>query len=278
MTKDEDKMRQGERFDYSSIDVEYLRTLPLLPEWLSRNHHATTTIDLSPAYHNDQPPGHPKVLRYRPENWRSNVGPVWVMPDPDNYAYCKVTYLKRHGYAPEAYWGGEEQQRKAEHNRYYVLSGADYKKLWKPLPWDDLRMQCWECHCYMTFGSQYKNEKGETWLKYREMKVWKPTIDEHWTEAYKAQVWADYYVRKAKDEEEWQALLSEWVRPERNLAVLHIRKWFPGYQPNLALIENPKNSPAYEATCDPYNWFYRYRSLQDEQSDPIWRREHKVDG
>lgn len=275
MIKNKVTMTQGERFDYSTIDVEQLRTLPVLPDWLKKNPHARTVISVSPAYHHDCPPGHPKALRYRPENWRSSVAPIWIIPDPENLADCKVEYRKNERYTPRVDWGSQEA---AEHNRYYVVNRWDYKKLWRPLPWSDLRMQCWECRCYMTFGKQYQKEKnGEVWLKYREMKVWEPKIDENWKESYKAQVWADYHTRKAADDAEWEALKAEWVKPEWNLAVRHIRKWFPEYQPNLALIERPKNSPAYEATCDPYNWFYRYRSLEDEHADPIWRAENKAD-
>lgn len=279
MIKDIDTMKQGERFDYVSIDVDYLRTLELLPNWLKRNPHARTIIKHHPASHNNQPPGHPKVLRYKPDNWRSNIPPVYVLPDPENFSWVDVEYEKSKKYIPDGDFNSvtrEHDDYRTRYNKYYVLTPPDYRKLWIPLSWDNPRMQVWEADTYYYYGQMYKKDDGETFHDYYISKVYKPLIDQDWKETVIARKWAEYHLAKFFEERSIKQEREKYVHPERNLAVLHIRKWFKDYQPNMTLIKDPKNSSAWDL-IEPYRWYYLYASPEDMYNDPIWRVRHNAD-
>jgi hypothetical protein len=281
--KDRKTLRQGDRFDYGSIDLDYLRALPLLPEWLRKNPHSRTEIKWEPVGHNNEPPGHPKVLRYKPENWRSNITPIYVIADPLNWTDTTVEYTKENKFLPRGdynhatgKWNGKVGEKEL-FNKYYVLSPTDYKRLWKaPLPWTHPRMQAWECDVYYHFGGQYRKDDGSTFENWYISKVYEPRIDPRWKDEVIAEEWAKYHLAKAKEDQERAELKAQYVKPEKNRAYLHIKRWFKDYEPNLALIEDPKNGPGWDL-IEPYRWFYLYATLEDMYSDPIWRSLHHAD-
>lgn len=275
--KDEKTMKVGERFSYDGIDVQELRNLPKLPEWLRQNKRARARILYDPTYIGDVPPGHPRSLCYRPENWKGDTD-FFVIPDPENIAYASIEYGREKKYEPELWLGGKE----VLDNRYYVVSSWNFKKLWKPLPWNSLRMQCWEVSRYAHLWHQYLAHDNKEMFshpmpdyKSQVKKVYPPKIDEHWKDEYIAQVMAEYEVAKAVKQSERQAELEEhaqyaskYATPERHMAVREIRKFFREYQPRLDLIENPQASSVY-GLIGGHSWFYRYASPEDYENDPL---------
>lgn len=265
-------LRQGDRFSYESVDVEMLRTLPQLPEWLKQNKRARANMRWTPlSQDNDVPPGHPKRLLYQPENYTGKVEGVYVIPDPDNFAWGEVRYEKEHGYEPIFDHPGDTP------NRYYVIYKGAKKKLWKPLPWSHLRMQVWEADMYSWHRHCYMGHDEKTFfhpMLSTDRKVFSPKIDPHWKEEYIATVQAEYILAKAAEENEHNQYAAQWATPERHLGVMALRKYFPSYQPRLDLIADPKSHPAC-SWIEPYRWYKLYDSRAAMESDPIFQLQHK---
>jgi hypothetical protein len=273
--KEYDSLREYERFDFSTIDVDYLRTLPVLQNWLLTHPHATTVVNNDPVGHDEAPPGYPTHYRRKLE-YRN--GTIYVIPDPLNFSSVIVEYLKKNKYIPEVSYNfcTHEYDERSRYNKYYVVCQSDCKKMFKPLPFDCLRMELWECDTYYWY-SGYKAFNGIfTWPKTKwDDKVPHPDIDSRWKEEIIAEKMAEYHLAKSAQESEWNQQFKMWVRPDNHMAVHFIRKFFPDYQPNEKLIKNYKDSSAWEY-IEPYRWYYTYATLDDQYADPHFRINHKM--
>jgi hypothetical protein len=265
---DLDSVRLRDRFDYRTLDLEYLRTRELLPDWLRRNKRARGIMN-SYVYDfgsSDAPAGHPYHFLEHPRSWTGELG-ISVIADPDNYARAQVEYAKEDRYRtdPDHPWMAE--------NHYYVVTLSDIRKLWQPLPWSSLRMQAWEMMQYIHWGHLYLGHDQEPFFyppTRMDSRVYTPKIDEHWKDEYIAQVWAEYYLAKAAERAQQEQYAARWALPERHMAVRHIRRWYKDYQMNEALLADPHSSPAY-AFIGHSHWHTRYTSPDAMQADPIER-------
>jgi hypothetical protein len=274
--KDLKTLTVGQRVSYETINVVYLRTLPLLPDWLKKEKRARAEVKYADyATTRDVRPGHPRLFLQKPKTWTGDLKGAVVIADPDNLAYSFITYTKEKGYIPEVSLSEPE----AAHNRYYVVYQGFYKHLWKPLPWEHLRMQLWELDMYV-YHSQYLGHNDQLFspgiseydLIHR--RIYQPKIDPHWKEEYKAEVQQEYELARTAAISEAQQYKARWATPERHEAVSMIRKLYPDYQPNLDLITDYHKSPVYPQRY-PDRWFYHYATPEDLTEDPIYAIQHK---
>lgn len=117
-----------------------------------------------------------------------------------------------------------------------------FRRLWIPLPLDHPRSRQWIertyqhfAHCYQDVDKPKYNRPGTLIYPVPSYKLKTATIDEHWTEEYKAivRLEAETYNRDAEDRAKHIAV------PNNHKAVVIIRQYYPAYQPELDLIENP---------------------------------------
>lgn len=198
--------------DFSTINLEKLYSLPVHKK--------------PPTYRYDEcsgvacfmdPPGYPSYFVRHVWTQYGNFpgrGAVSVIIGPDGKAYIVQT-------------------RDTETSEYEAL----LRELWVPLPLDHERTRMWIREAYRYFYKSYvHHETGNTFIYpvpgYM-LKVFNddPRFSDEWRQKEKEAV------------ERYNAEIQEYYRklatPENHMAVRRIRKFYPDYQPEIDLIENP---------------------------------------
>lgn len=209
-------------FDYSTIDRDALRKLPI--------------AKLAPTYELQSDPGN------------------GCFGDPPGYP----TYFTRSVYTSHGNTPGRGAQmvitvpgeglRIVEHSEDWKRGDATDKrnarlrKLWKPLPLDHPRTRAWIKSLYLHFKNCYTNVEAAPHSNDRTIIYPVPSYklktfrdEERFNDEYRAAQRAEVEAYNRMIVEEATALCT----PETHSAVVTIRGFYPDYQPQLELIDNP---------------------------------------
>ena len=129
--------------------------------------------------------------------------------------------------------------------------------LWKPLPLDNPRVRMWVRGEYRYFGSCYNKDKSPETRR-----------DFHWPiPAYELKASRFTGEPGQKDKDDYIEVRRPHAIPENHRAVLNIRKFYPDYEPDLELIENP---PSEGPVGYDLRWWKRYCvQPRPEQCDDV---------
>ena len=220
------------------------------------------TYELPGSYHLQSDPGNgcagdpPGYPTYLTRNIYTQYG------NSPAYREGRPTMVICHGgknYVVESYGQSDEKREQILH------------KLWKPLPLDHPRTRAWIIGTYMHFHHCYQDVERPEYgrpgtlifpvpsYKLKTPKQFKVTPGATPEEMAKLQEAMDAELAAVNAHNEAERLRAERVAtPENHKAVLIIRRYYPDYQPEQELIDNPS---AFER---PGNWW----ETMDEAPSP----------
>lgn len=229
-------------YDYSTLNLEAIQACPTLREW-QHEHSLNSGYRISghagSACFLDAP-GFPNYFVHTtdPMSRYDTTDPI-VIPIPQGQEGATVSM-----------------------DTLYVVSGQyprDLFPFWVPLPEDHPRVVLWMMHSYAYFKHCYGNPFGERDVNH--CLIWPIPFynlparfrdHEGYSEEYRTRQCAQV----AEENHAYIESLRDLAVPENHLAVLHIRKFYPGHQPILEWIEKPPTPPDRQKGTE--HWWERY--------------------